>query len=158
MLISVSLKCHLLPWLVWLSGLSIGLQTKGSSVQFPVRAHAWVAGQVPREGHVIGNHTYRCFSPSLSPSLPLSLKINKVFFLMSSFSVLIHCSFPSLLPISFPLFFIYYLWSNSHNISLSLSVSPSLSLSPSFEAPYLEKFKTDPSSHLQPELSLRPIQ
>ena len=74
--------------------------------------------------------TQRCFSPSLSPSLPLSLKINSLFFLMSSFSILIHCSFPSLIPISFPLFFIYYLWSNSHNISLSLSVSPSLSLSP----------------------------
>ena len=35
------------PLLVWLSELSAGLQTKGSSVQFLVRAHAWVAGQVP---------------------------------------------------------------------------------------------------------------
>ena len=35
------------PWLVWLSGLNTGLQTKGSLVWFPVRAHAWVAGQVP---------------------------------------------------------------------------------------------------------------
>ena len=35
------------PWLVWLSGLSAGLQTKGSPVRFLVRAHAWVAGQVP---------------------------------------------------------------------------------------------------------------
>ena len=26
------------------------LQTKGSPVQFPVRAHAWVVGQVPRRG------------------------------------------------------------------------------------------------------------
>ena len=34
------------PWLVWLSGLSTGLQTKGSQVGFPVRAHAWVVGQV----------------------------------------------------------------------------------------------------------------
>ena len=34
------------PWLVWLSGLSAGLQTKRSPVQLPVRAHAWVAGQV----------------------------------------------------------------------------------------------------------------
>ena len=32
------------PWLVWLSGLSAGMQTKGLSVRFPVRAHAWVAG------------------------------------------------------------------------------------------------------------------
>ena len=44
-------------WLVWLSGLSAGLQTKGSLIQFPVRAHAWVAGQVPSWGHVRGNHT-----------------------------------------------------------------------------------------------------
>ena len=38
------------PWLVWLSGLSTGLQIKGSLVQFPVRAHASVVGQVPRWG------------------------------------------------------------------------------------------------------------
>ena len=29
----------------WLSGLSAGLQTKGSD--FPIWDHAWVAGQVP---------------------------------------------------------------------------------------------------------------
>ena len=28
------------PWLVWLSGLSVGLRTKGSLVQFPAGAHA----------------------------------------------------------------------------------------------------------------------
>ena len=28
------------PWLVWLSGLGTGLQTKGLLVRFPVRAHA----------------------------------------------------------------------------------------------------------------------
>ena len=33
-------------WLVWLSGLSPGLRTKGSPVQFLARAHAWVVGQV----------------------------------------------------------------------------------------------------------------
>ena len=33
-------------WLVELSGLSTSLRTKGSPVQFPVRAHAWVVGQV----------------------------------------------------------------------------------------------------------------
>ena len=38
------------PWLVWLSGLSAGLQTKGLLVRFPVRAHAWVVGQVPSMG------------------------------------------------------------------------------------------------------------
>ena len=31
------------PWLVWLSGLSAGLRTKGPLVWFPVRAGAWVA-------------------------------------------------------------------------------------------------------------------
>ena len=35
------------PSLVWLSGMSDGLRTKMSRVQFLVRAHAWVAGQVP---------------------------------------------------------------------------------------------------------------
>ena len=35
---------------VWLSGLSACLRTKGSPVQFPDRAHAWVAGQVPSGG------------------------------------------------------------------------------------------------------------
>ena len=39
-----------LPWLVWLCGLSAGLRTKGSLIQFPVRAHAWIAGQVPSGG------------------------------------------------------------------------------------------------------------
>ena len=64
-----------MPWLEWLSGLSAGLQTKGLLVQFPVRAHAWVAGQVPSRGRVSGNHT------SMVPSLPPfpSLEINKIF-------------------------------------------------------------------------------
>ena len=44
-------------WLEWLSGLSSGLWTKGSLVQFPVRAHAWVVGQVLSRGLVRGNHT-----------------------------------------------------------------------------------------------------
>ena len=30
----------------WLSGLSTSLRTKGLLVRFPVKAHAWVAGQV----------------------------------------------------------------------------------------------------------------
>ena len=65
------LEKYLQPWLVWLSGLNI----KGLPVQFPVRAHAWVAGQVPSRGRVRGNHTL--VFVSLSPSLPLCLKINK---------------------------------------------------------------------------------
>ena len=61
---------------MWLIGLSAGLRTKGSLVQFPVRAHAWVAGQVPSWGmQEATTHLY--FFLSLSPSLPLSLKINK---------------------------------------------------------------------------------
>ena len=38
------------PWLVWLSGLSASLQTRGSLVWFPVRAPSWVSGQVPSGG------------------------------------------------------------------------------------------------------------
>ena len=60
-----------LPWLVWLSGLSAGLRTKGPPVQFPVRAHAWVVGQVPTRGLTRGNHTLMFLPP-----FP-SLKINK---------------------------------------------------------------------------------
>ena len=63
-------------WLEWLSGLSVGLQTKGLLVQFPVRAHAWVAGQVPRKGRVRGNHILMFLSLFSLPS-PLSKKISK---------------------------------------------------------------------------------
>ena len=55
-----------------ISGLSAGLQTKGSPVPFPVRAHAWVVGQVPSRGALGGATTHQRFSSSLSPSLPLS--------------------------------------------------------------------------------------
>ena len=48
---------------------------KRSPVQFPVRALAWTAGGVP--GWDVREATDSCFSPSLSPFLPLSLKINK---------------------------------------------------------------------------------
>ena len=58
------------PWLVRLSGLSTGLQTKGLLVRYPVKAHAWVVGQVPSWGHMRVNHT--SIFLSLSPSLPLS--------------------------------------------------------------------------------------
>ena len=56
------------PWLVS-SGLSAGLQPKGSPVRFPVGAHAWVVGQVPSRGaQEATTHWY--FSPSLSPPFP----------------------------------------------------------------------------------------
>ena len=48
-----------------------GLRTKGSPVQFPVRAHAWVVGQVPSGGHVRSNHTLMYLS------LPCPLSKNK---------------------------------------------------------------------------------
>ena len=40
----------MLPWLVWLSGLSASLQTEGLPIRFLVRAHAWVLGLVPGSG------------------------------------------------------------------------------------------------------------
>ena len=55
-----------LPWLVWLSGLSAHLGTKGSPVEFPVRAHDWVVGQGPSGGM----HERQ---PHIDVSLPLSL-------------------------------------------------------------------------------------
>ena len=56
------------------------LRTKRLLVQFPVRAHAWVAGRVSSRGCARSNHTLIFLSPSLSPSLSLSLKIklNKI--------------------------------------------------------------------------------
>ena len=63
------------PWLVWLSGLSASLQTKTLLVQFPVREHAWVVGQVPSVGYERGNHTLMFLS--LSFSLPSAFSKNK---------------------------------------------------------------------------------
>ena len=45
------------------------------SVRLLVRAHPWVAGQVPSRGRARGKRILMFLS--LSPSLPLSLKINK---------------------------------------------------------------------------------
>ena len=56
------------PWLVGLSGLSAGLQTKVSLVRFPVREHAWVAGQAPGGGaHERQPHTDVSLPLFLSP-------------------------------------------------------------------------------------------
>ena len=60
------------PWLEWLSGLSAGLQTTGSPIRFPVRAHAWVAGQAPSRGRTRGIHTLMFLSLSFSLLSPLS--------------------------------------------------------------------------------------
>ena len=63
-----------------LSGLSAGLQTKGLPVPFPVRAYAWVAGQVPSWGHIMGNHTLMFLSLSFSFPSPLSKSFLKNWF------------------------------------------------------------------------------
>ena len=70
------------PWLLWLSGLSAGLQSEGSPVQSPVKAHACIVGQVPSRGRVRGNHTLIFFLPSfllmsLFFSFPSTLSKNK---------------------------------------------------------------------------------
>ena len=59
-------------WLVWLSGMSAGLWTKGSRVQLPIRAHTWVVGQVPSRGCTRGKHTLMFLSLSFSFPSPLS--------------------------------------------------------------------------------------
>ena len=64
-------KRHLKPWLVWLSGLSAGLQNRRSLVQFQVRAHTWVAGLVPSWGRARGNQLIHL--SHIDVSLPLFL-------------------------------------------------------------------------------------
>ena len=49
--------------------------TQWTESQLDSLQRAWVVDPVPSRGHVRGNHTLMIFS--LSPSLPLSLKINK---------------------------------------------------------------------------------
>ena len=65
-------KNEILPWLVWLTGLSASLPTKESRVWFLVWAQAWAAGQVPSRGHMRGNHALM-----FSFSLPSPLSKNK---------------------------------------------------------------------------------
>ena len=59
------------PLLVWLSGLSASLWTKGLPVQWAVTAHAWVAGQVPSRECKRGNHTLMFLFLSFSLPSPL---------------------------------------------------------------------------------------
>ena len=61
---------------MWLSGLSASLWTKWLPVWFPVRAHAWVASQVLRMGHVRSKHTLMFLS--LFFPLPPLLSKNKL--------------------------------------------------------------------------------
>ena len=53
----VGLKLLVQPWLVWLSGLSVGTANQRVTFVFPVRARTWVASQVPSRGRMRGNHT-----------------------------------------------------------------------------------------------------
>ena len=76
-LILSGLKQPSQPWLVRLSGLSSGRGTKGSLVQFSIRAHAWVVGQVCNWGHVRSQHgtlvdVIGVFLPVFLPPSPLS--------------------------------------------------------------------------------------
>ena len=71
------------PWLVWLGGWSAGLHRGrrliSQSGHVPGLWARSLAGACKRQLiHVSLSH--RCFSPSFSPSLPLSLKINKYIF------------------------------------------------------------------------------
>ena len=54
----------------WCDSVDRAWRTKGSLVRFPVRAHAWVAGQVPSRGQVRGNHTLMFLSSLFLPHFP----------------------------------------------------------------------------------------
>ena len=71
-----------MPWLVWLSGWSARLWTKGSPVRFLVRAHAWVVSQIPSRGCMRGNHTLMFLS--LSPWKKSKGKKKKLFWSVNS--------------------------------------------------------------------------
>ena len=77
---NIVLKIMVLPWLVWLSGLSLGQQTERSPVRFPTRGTCLCCGPGPQLG---ARQSHTRFSPSHSLSFPLSLtRINKIFLKM----------------------------------------------------------------------------
>ena len=76
---NIDVKVEVGPWLVQLSGLSTCLRAKMSPAGFPVRARAWVVGQVPSRGRVRDNHTLMFLSLSVFLPFP-SLKINNKIF------------------------------------------------------------------------------
>ena len=71
------------PWLVWLSGLSTSLRTKGSLVPFPIRAHAWVVGRRERGNRYLSMYLSITLSqtpllaphPLLDPLSPLPFQV-----------------------------------------------------------------------------------
>ena len=97
-----------LPWLVWLSGLSSSLWTKGSPGQFPVRAYVLIAGQVPSREHTRGNHSMMFPSLSFSFPSPLSKKINKwnLFLKKNPFFLKLDCLSSECCHMSFYIFWI----------------------------------------------------
>ena len=70
---------------MWFSGLSAGLRAKGSLIWLPVKAHAWVVGQVPSKGCVRGNHTLMFWSLSVSLPPPSPMVTVSLFFLFKVF-------------------------------------------------------------------------
>ena len=66
MVIKLLFGRHSPGWSGSVAIMGAGLRTKGSLVQFPVRAHAWVAGQVPSRERARGNHTLVSLSSALS--------------------------------------------------------------------------------------------
>ena len=70
-------KQQLGPGWWWLSGLTTGLQTERLLVQFPVKAHAWIAGWVPSWGVGETTYSHTLMFLSLSFFLPSSLSENK---------------------------------------------------------------------------------
>ena len=60
------------PWLVWLSGLSASLWTKGLQVRLPDQVTCLGCGLVPSTGLMRSNHTLMFLSVSFSFPSPLS--------------------------------------------------------------------------------------
>ena len=61
----------IMPWPAWLSWLNVVPPSERLLVRFPVRAHAWVVGQVPSYGCARGNQSLHL--SHISVSLPLFL-------------------------------------------------------------------------------------
>ena len=66
------------PWLVWLYGWMPDWEPKGRQFDSQSGHMPGLRARSPLGGAWEAT-THWCFSPSLSPSLPLSLKINKIF-------------------------------------------------------------------------------
>ena len=71
-----SLKSEDQPWLVWLSGLSAGLWTKGWGFDSQWGHMPGLQARSP-VGDTWETIIHWCFSPSLCPSVPFCLKTNK---------------------------------------------------------------------------------